>query len=189
MHAVAFRGFFLAEMGHRFLTAYYGSVLEYARHVFLIAEAEGRIVGFVCGFLRPNEFYAHMSRQKRRFVVPALLGVIRRPWLLLRLVRRTRSVVTGRTRQQVPMPGVCELSSVAVVPSTGRKGVGRTLVERFIADTREAGADEIRLTTDAKGNDRVNEFYQSLGFELVTAIDQDGARKMNEYRMRLHPNE
>jgi GNAT superfamily N-acetyltransferase len=183
VHAAAFQGFFLAELGERFLTAYYRTVLDYSAGVFLVAEREGRVVGFVAGFLRPAEFYQMMSDRKWRFVVPALLGIARRPGLLVRIIRRSKRVLSGKASDAPRAATACELSSVAVDPRTGGKGVGKKLVHKFMEDAAAIGAHEVFLTTDAEGNDAVNRFYLNLGFRCVRTFVQDGDRQMNEYAM------
>jgi ribosomal protein S18 acetylase RimI-like enzyme len=183
VHVAAFQGFFLAELGERFLTAYYRTVLDYSAGVFLVAEREGRVVGFIAGFLRPAEFYRLMSKRRMRFVVPALLGIARRPGLLIRIVRRAKRVMSGKASGTPRAANACELSSVAVDPHTGGKGVGGKLVHKFLEDAASIGAREVFLTTDAEGNEAVNRFYVKLGFQCVRTFVQDGDRSMNEYAM------
>lgn len=183
VHVAAFQGFFLAELGERFLAAYYRTVLDYSAGIFLVAEREGRVIGFVAGFLRPAEFYRMMSECKWRFVVPALLGIARRPGLLVRIVRRSKRVLSGKASDAPRAATACELSSVAVDPSTGGKGVGRKLVHKFLENAAAIGAHEVFLTTDAERNDAVNSFYLKQGFQCVRTFVQDGDRRMNEYAM------
>lgn len=56
------------------------------------------------------------------------------------------------------------VSTVAVLPSYRRRGIGRRLVEAALADMRERGVSAVRLEVLA-GNTPAYELYRSLGFE------------------------
>jgi ribosomal protein S18 acetylase RimI-like enzyme len=187
VHTSAFHGFFLAEMGRPFLVAYYRAVLNYGHGILLVAEGNEGINGFVSGFLDPVGFYQFMSRAKWRFVVPACLGVLRNPGLLRRLFRRTRRVMSTCEEARDRTGISCELSSVAVRPKHAGRGLGRLLVAEFLEAAASQGAECVFLTTDARQNEKVNDFYRNLGFELTRTFDADGQRPMNEYVALTHP--
>ena len=60
-------------------------------------------------------------------------------------------------------PKSSELASIGVDPQVSKRGIGG-LVAAFLAESKRRGADEVYLTTDAEGNERVNVFYERLGF-------------------------
>ena len=68
VHAAAFPGYFLTQMGPRVLRLYYELVLDYEGRLMLVAEREARVLGFVVGFRDPARFYGLMSSRRRRFV-------------------------------------------------------------------------------------------------------------------------
>jgi len=185
-HTAAFPGFFLTELGAGFLRTYYRAVLDFDGGLMLVADMDGRVAGFVAGFADPRRFYAVFRRQPLTFAPAIVAGLLRRPWLVGRIVARIGSVLhRGRDQRDDRRAGnACELSSLAVDPRARRRGIGRKLVVAFVAEARERGLDVVRLTTDACGNDQVNAFYANLGFQLVS---RDGAatRPMNEYELAL----
>lgn len=75
--------------------------------------------------------------------------------------------------------------SLGVLPLTEGQGVGQALVETFLADMRRVGVAEVFLTTDAKENKRVNNFYVRLGFQRRRQIRTPEERVLNEYFIRL----
>jgi ribosomal protein S18 acetylase RimI-like enzyme len=74
-----------------------------------------------------------------------------------------------------------ELSSIAVAPEASGNGLGKTLVEAFLAKSWSMDAQCVYLTTDADGNDHANALYRETGFEHVRLFVQRKGRWMNEY--------
>lgn len=181
VHLAAFPEFFLAQLGRPFLTEYYRTVLRYSDGILLVAEQNGSVVGFAAGFVDPRSFYRFMSQRKWHFAIPACWGVLRHPRLLRRLYARKRRVVAGDELPQSEYRTICELSSLAVKPGNGGKGLGRLLVYEFVKEAAKRGAESVFLTTDAVHNETVNHFYQRLGFQLSRRFKLDGTREMNEY--------
>jgi len=182
LHARAFRGFFLAELGSRFLTEYYKLVHGGIDGVLIVAEIDGRLSGFVSGTLRPAVFYGRMSANRRRLAGPLLRALLVRPRLLPRIVH---NILRVRKEAGADPRDCAELTSIAVDPECGGQGLGRVLVDSFLADAAGAGATRVRLTTDADDNDRVNEFYRNRGFRLEEVKAAVRGRRMNVYVIDL----
>ena len=183
IHQAAFPGFFLTEMGLPFLRSYYGLVLEFDGGILLAAETQTGLAGFVSGFKQPEAFYALYSKRKLSFIFPILLGIARNPLLLPRIIANV-----GRVENAAAVPAsteVVELSSVAVHPDAAGQGLGSKLVFAFREKALAMGGHEIRLTTDADGNEAVNRFYVNQGFLLSRVFATAGKRKMNEYQLCL----
>lgn len=181
IHLGSFQGFFMSLLGPKFLKLYYHKVLEYPDRIFLVKESEGRVVGFVSGFLNPALFYNQIRHERLKWMLMILPHVLSHPRLIPRLIASYAQA--GRSSQQED-PDVCELSSIAVPPSLGGRGIGKGLVHAFIEATR-GKARSVVLTTDADGNDNVNGFYRSLGFAYEGSYERSKGRRMNIYRIRL----
>jgi len=54
-------------------------------------------------------------------------------------------------------------------------------VLRFLEEAKRRGCVRVSLTTDRENNDRVNRFYQTLGFAIGRQYETPEGRKMNEY--------
>jgi colanic acid biosynthesis glycosyl transferase WcaI len=186
VHADAFPGFFLTLLGPSFLRAYYRAVLQFVGGYLFVAEENEQIVGFVAGFLTPEQFYGGLKQTPCRFVLPLLTGLARRPWLAGRLASRVWSVAI-RGRRPAGGEAKCvrvELSSLAVHPSLQGRGIGRRLMNTFVEAVKDTPANLVSLTTDAHGNDGVNSFYERVGFKLARCRPTVG-RPMNEYEIHL----
>ncbi len=180
LHERAFRKAFLTRLGSGFLHSYYRVALSYPARIFLISESGGKLEGFACGFLHPEEFYRLMRRRQWSFLIPMLLAVLRQPSLIARVIYRVESV-----RKPAPEEsgGMCELSSIAVVPEAAGKGIGKALIRAFLAQAWAMGAAQVYLSTDADHNEPVNAFYRKAGFHLQRRFGQYKGRLMNHYEM------
>ena len=179
IHLTSFPGFFMTRCGPRFLAEYYHIVLSYSPSVFLVAVDEGQVVGFVAGFLEPAGFYALLRKQRLRLAMALLPQVVRTPSLVARLLTNSQRAAQASTATG---DKVAELASLAVHPDHARKGYGSALVRSFIDAAASRSAREVILTTDAQGNDAVNQFYMHLGFTVTRTVTPVREREMNEYR-------
>jgi glycosyltransferase involved in cell wall biosynthesis/ribosomal protein S18 acetylase RimI-like enzyme len=178
IHQKAFGRFFLTRLGPEFLRRYYNLVLEYSAGILLVSEGPDGLQGFTCGFLDPAKFYRSLWRARQAFALPVLLAVLRHPSLIGKVISAVRRIQS--TGADLP-PRSCELSSIAVTPGISGNGVGRALIEAFLARAQALDADSVYLTTDADGNDAVNSFYRNIGFQHTRKFLQGEERWMNEY--------
>ena len=83
--------------------------MRYDGGIFKVVEAEGRIVGFVAGYMDPARFYRRMSEHKWRLGMRAILRTVVRPSLL------------------VPHAGQCPLGDAAAARERAARGMLRAL--------------------------------------------------------------
>jgi len=178
IHQRAFSNFFLTRLGNEFLRRYYALVLHYQAGMVLVSERCGVLEGFVCGFVEPPEFYKLMWRNKRSFALPALAALVRHPALASGMLYGVQRVQTSASREPARS---CELSSIAVAPEAGGNGLGRALVQAFVAWASSMDARCVYLTTDADANESANALYRQVGFQHTQRFLQRKGRWMNEY--------
>jgi ribosomal protein S18 acetylase RimI-like enzyme len=183
LHTRAFPGFFMTQLGPRFLREYYRCVVETSGGILLTEGNETESVGFVAGFVCPGAFYRELRRRRIRVAVAALAGVLTRPWCVKNLLadyRRAGASVSPQSDVHT-----AELASLAVVPTAAGRGTGSRLVKRFIQEARELRAERVVLTTDTHDNDRVNLFYRRLGFACTRSFEARPGRWLNEYTLDI----
>ena len=183
VHQQAFKGFLMTDLGPRFLRGYYRAVLEYAQPIFLVAERDGQLIGFVAGFVNPPRFYAHLRQRKLALACAAASHLVWRPRLWRRALYSLRRAENLSAESDTPH--FAELASLAVDPHTQGRGVGKQLVQAFLSEAQQQGIREVILTTDAHHNDAVNAFYQKLGFVCTRQLWHTPERLMNEYLIRV----
>ena len=80
-------------------------------------------------------------------------------------------------------PVVAVLTHVAVAPDAQGTGLGRVLVEAFVAHARARGADEVRLITHA--HTRAPSFYRRLGWSSLGERSASDGSLVEEFRLVL----
>ncbi len=183
LHTSAFPGFFLTSLGPRFLRLLYAGFTREPNGICIVAEDEGVIVGFAAGTTVPDVFFGRLlRRQGWRFALAAVPGMLRNP---LFVARKCLGALFYRGEQPTGLANAGLLSSLAVSPTCGGKGLGQKLVLAFAEEARRQGCSAIYLTTDEVDNERVNRFYAKCGFELLDTFKRPGKRVMNRWVMEL----
>jgi ribosomal protein S18 acetylase RimI-like enzyme len=183
VHVQAFPGFFLTALGPRFLAGYYTRVLRYRNGICLGAYGGEELVGGVAGFVDPPGFYAFLRAGRLGLGFAALPALARDPRRALQFLANYRKTVS--ISASGPAHETAELASIGVLPSAAGRGVGKRLVEEFVAVARDRGAKSVTLTTDREGNDAVNRFYCRLGFQLERIEQTGSGRRLNSYRLTV----
>ena len=181
LHQVAFKGFFLEQMGHSFIKAYYKIALAYEGSVaYVYVGKSGFVEGFVVGCIEPAAFYKTFIRSGFQLVFPILSGTIHNPKLLLKIFENIKRVASSglQDSQFVLDKQTAELSSIAVV--TSAKGIGSLLIGAFSEDVWSRGLTNITLTTDYEDNELVNNFYIKHGF-TKNGLEVRKGRKLMRY--------
>lgn len=186
VHLEMFPGFLMSLLGAGFLRGYYKAILDCPSGLLFVArDGLGDVVGFVSGFASAREFYSFFRKRRFRLALSALGHLLFRPALWRRVIENVSIVNRVADTAGVVAGGGAELSSIAVVSGVEGKGCGRLLVERFVARCSQLGRSSVVLTTDANGNERVNEFYRKMGFAKVSTVRRAGGRLMNTYRIAI----
>lgn len=177
IHMAAFPGFFLTFLGRGFLKAMYRGYIEYPKSKVLVAKSEGKILGFVAYSWDMSGLYRFLLKKYfLRFAWYGLLGAIRRPTAMLRIIRALNRPVESQRAESY-----LELTSIAVSPKAESKGIGKSLVCTLLDDVRNLNFSYITLKTDAHNNEYANRFYIKCGFSLHETLSTPEGRVMNEY--------
>ena len=178
VHRTAFSGFFLDLMGERVIEYYYSFVLKYHYSLALVAENdERRVVGFVVGFINPEEFYSKFYSERYKLVPLVAWAVLRRP-RLIGAVLKSQSRVGGYVGRFGK--NVAELSSIAV--TIQGQGLGTRLLNEFIRQAMSSAVKAVTLTTDLDDNSPARSFYIRHGFE-ESGLERRGKRTMVVYEL------
>lgn len=164
---------FFADLGPAFMRSYHRS---FGASPFGFAAAavdgSGELMGFLVGTIEDGSHYRWVVRSYAWRSLPgAAIGLIRRPAKVWQFARtRLRRYARGATKLAGAAPprpkggvAVGSLTHVAVAPGGRGHGVGRALVDAFVADARARGAELVQAKTLA-GPAGASKFYSSLGW-------------------------
>ncbi len=177
VHLDAFKGFFLTELGYKFLCVMYRAFLLNPSSIFVVHEANsGRVTGFAVGTLGGRKKDCWLAvRFLPQFLLAALPAIARSPRAILRRLA-ARFFETGSTFR-LPNNAVM-LRSIGVVTSEHGSTTAFSVLEAFEKVAFTQGATHIFLTTDQDNNDRAQNFYKRHGYCVVERFQQDGYRPM-----------
>jgi len=132
--------------------------------------------GLVCSRTLPGE-------------IANLPGVYSGPTGALLLARDDEGGALGVIGVRAHDEHACEMKRLYVRPQARGTGLGRALSEAAIAEAREMGYEEIRLTTLPDAMPVALEMYRAMGFEdsepFVDHSNVDPAVHMSYMRLRL----
>lgn len=177
IHLAAFPGFFLSQLGHRFLCVMYKAFLSSPFSVFIVyVGVDGQLKGFAVGALQQGNQDRRLAwsflPQFAWAVLPALL---RRPSVVVkRLMARFFEV--GES-PNFPADAVV-LRSIGVLPSARGGDASVSLLNAFEATSKARDATRVCLTTDGENNERAQRFYERQGYVVTGKFRQDHHRSM-----------
>jgi colanic acid biosynthesis glycosyl transferase WcaI len=183
VHIKAFPTFFLTFLGPRFLKEFYKSFIYDNAGIGFVAEdsSTGNILGAIVGPLFPDGYFKRLLKKRwYAFCLASISAVLKRPAIIKRLYRAVFY------RGESPTgPKRALLSSIAVSPDAQGRGVGKALVQKWVEEVRLRGGTGCFLTTDAQKNERINSFYQKLGWKIESSYTTPEGRQMNRYILDL----
>jgi ribosomal protein S18 acetylase RimI-like enzyme len=186
IHMSAFSNFFLTFLGPLFLREFYKSFIYDQTGIGFVAEDSQThdVLGAVVGPLVPAGYFKRLLKKRWfAFCLASSVAVLKRPTIIKRLFRAVFYRGDAPAGQQRAL-----LSSIAVSPKTQGQGVGQALVKRWVDEVRRRGGTGCYLTTDAENNEKVNSFYQKLGWKIESTFKTPENRVMNRYIFDLLRN-
>lgn len=160
VHNSAFKGFFLTNLGPRFLKLYYRSVTDSPNGILIGAYQGEKLIGFCAACYKSAGFNA--SLVKEHWLEFGLLGIqllLTRPMAVMRLVRNL-----NKTGTEDDDGAYAELMSIAVDRNVQNSGAGKAMLDYLEAMLRQEGIDSLSLTTDKENNEKTLGFYAKRGF-------------------------
>ena len=178
IHLNTFTGFFLTFMGRGFLKQMYQSYCDYDESGLLVAEEDGKALGFLAFSSNFSGLYKFMIKTRLiQFGWYSIGAFFRRPSAFMHII--SAFLKPGEAKREEKY---VELSSIGVDPNIKSKGVGSLLIDslKHIVDFKKFAY--INLETDAIDNEGAIHFYEKNGFMRVRMFETDEGRRMYEYR-------
>ena len=178
IHLNTCTGFFLTFMGRGFLNQMYRSYCDHDESGLLVAEDDGKAIGFLAYSGNFSGLYKYMIKTR---LIPfgwySVGAFFRRPSAFMHIIKAFLKPSEVKREEKY-----LELSSIGVDPTIKSKGVGSLLIDELkkIVDFNKFAY--ITLETDAVNNDGAIHFYEKNGFVRERMYETDEGRKMYEYR-------
>lgn len=178
IHIDAFKDFFLTSLGTAFLKFYYANFIKSPETVVMVAEEDGKVIGFSAASINCNGF-------NKRLIIKNLIGFIAvslklflfSPKKLFRLIKN----LTKKSQVVVDDEDYAELYSIGVCKSCQGLGIGRKMLSLTEQELKRKSVERVSLTTDFYNNENTIGFYRSMGYEILYEFITYPNRKM--YRL------
>lgn len=178
IHLNTFTGFFLTFMGRGFLNQMYTSYCDYEEAGLLVAEEDGKAIGFLAYSSNFSGLYKFMIKTRLiRFGWYSIGAFFRRPSAFMHII--SAFLKPGEAKREEKY---VELSSIGVDPNIKSKGIGSLLIDSLKRKVDFTKFAYINLETDAVDNKVAIHFYEKNGFVRERMFETDEGRKMYEYR-------
>ena len=178
IHLNTFTGFFLTFMGRGFLNQMYRSYCDHNESGLLVADENGKAVGFLAYSGNFSGLYKFMIKTR---LIPfgwySVGAFFRRPSAFMHIIKAFLKPSEVKREEKY-----VELSSIGVDPTIKSKGVGSLLIDELKKIVDFDKFAYITLETDAVNNDGAIHFYEKNGFVRERMFETDEGRKMYEYR-------
>lgn len=178
IHLNTFTGFFLTFMGRGFLNQMYTSYCDYEEAGLLVAEEDGKAIGFLAYSSNFSGLYKFMIKTRLiQFGWYSIGAFFRRPSAFMHIISAFLKPGEAKRKEKY-----VELSSIGVDPNIKSKGIGSLLIDSLKRKVDFTKFAYINLETDAVDNEDAIHFYEKNGFVRERMFETDEGRKMYEYR-------
>lgn len=178
IHLNTFTGFFLTFMGRGFLNQMYTSYCDYEEAGLLVAEEDGKAIGFLAYSSNFSGLYKFMIKTRLiQFGWYSIGAFFRRPSAFIHIISAFLKPGEAKRKEKY-----VELSSIGVDPNIKSKGIGSLLIDSLKHKVDFTKFAYINLETDAIDNEGAIHFYEKNGFVRERMFETDEGRKMYEYR-------
>lgn len=178
IHLNTFTGFFLTFMGRGFLKQMYQSYCDYDESGLLVAEEDGKALGFLAFSSNFSGLYKFMIKTRLiQFGWYSIGAFFKRPSAFMHII--SAFLKPGEAKREEKY---VELSSIGVDPNVKSKGIGSKLIDALKDNVDFNKFAYINLETDAVDNEGAIHFYEKNGFVRERIFETDEGRKMYEYR-------
>ncbi|WP_295292357.1 GNAT family N-acetyltransferase [uncultured Catenibacterium sp.] len=178
IHLNTFTGFFLTFMGRGFLRQMYQSYCDHDESGLLVAEEDGKALGFLAFSSNFSGLYKFMIKTRLiQFGWYSVGAFFRRPSAFMHII--SAFLKPGEAKREEKY---VELSSIGVDPNVKSKGIGSKLIDSLKDNVDFDKYAYINLETDAVDNEGAIHFYEKNGFVRERMFETDEGRKMYEYR-------
>lgn len=183
IHINTFEGFFLTNLGERFLKLYYKSCIKNQNLTIAIGlfSDNSELIGFGIGSYESKGYYKKIIKANfLAFFLETIIIAVSKPMALIRLAKNLDKV------NNIEDNGIyCELLSIGVQKHNEGKGYGKQLLIGFEKIASERGVKKITLTTDSRNNDRVLKFYNKMGYDIFYKFKTYPNREMLKLQKKL----
>lgn len=181
LHIVAFPNFFLTSLGVRFLCTFYEKTLKSKNGLGVGVFKDEELIAFAIGSNQSIGFYKSLViSDGLSLLIAAFPALIFKPKSVLRIIKN----ILGSNEGFQIVEGAW-LLSICTDPKYQGVGISQQCLLAFEKLCLGKSIKKIWLTTDNQENERANQFYKKMNYQLKNTFSNSNKRKMNLYTKTL----
>ncbi|MFC1738288.1 GNAT family N-acetyltransferase [Planctomycetota bacterium] len=157
---------FISSLGLDFLTALYEAIVKDFNSFCLVAEDQGKVLGFVAFTENLGRLYKSAVKSNGIKLILAIGLKMFHPSVCQRIIQ---NIFYPSKTDKMDLPKA-ELLSIVVDPAFQGKGIAKQLCQAGLVQCRKRGIDKVKVLV-AANNEPANRLYIKCGFELVIQVD------------------
>ena len=155
---------FLSELGEKFLSKLYGTMIVSVFAFVIVAKSRDRVIGFISGCTSVSKFYKDFFKKYFFQVSLLLLPKIFRISILKKICETLK--YPKQKKRKLPE---AELLTIAVSPAFQGKGVAEELFKDFLNEMKKRKVKQFKVVVGEELG-RAIKFYEKTGFQLHSSI-------------------
>ena len=169
----------LSDLGLPFVSRYYEAARreDSVAGICALEPASEQVIGWAVGSPDPGVLFAKLREPFSWFLVQMLKLAITHPLVSMQLVS---SLLSAGRAVEVSEDGI-ELTYIGVSPAWQGKGLGKSLMTKFIDLSRSKGYDLVVLSVEEE-NRTATALYEKFNFKIVASFTEGRYRR---HRMEL----
>lgn len=174
VHMRCFPDYFLTSLGYRLLIAFYTEYMQEAQELFVLAEEDSSVIGFVMGHYSGASARSRFERKNKKALTLRILVLCLRgnKEALCRAIVKFTSIFKKKSALIVtPVnPDKASLLSIGVLPEYRGQSVAQEMVTRF-EDILRSKRKHFYTLSVRNENERAVSFYYKLGMKVLRQTD------------------
>lgn len=168
----------LSDLGLPIVSKYY-QVARSDKSVLCICalDTTGKMIGWVVGSPDPAAVNSKLRQPLTWFLLQMVRVAVTHPHVLKQLV----SSVLSSASDEVVKPGEVELTYIGVAAASQGQGLGRTLLHKFVEESRRKGYHSVVLSVEEENKAAVA-LYENFGFKVIKSFSEG---RYQRHRMEL----
>ena len=173
VHQKCFPDYFLTTMGTKLLSKFYKEYYDENKELFIVAENDDDIVGFVMGYLTGSQARASFERKNRLLLIIKVIGrcLIFDKEAILRVKKKIQSFIKKQPTN-TDQPKEATLLSICILPDYQGGKRAETLV-RLFENALQKMNKHIYTLSVKNDNIRGIRFYEKVGFSVQKRTEKN----------------
>lgn len=166
----------LSDLGLPIVTKYYQAACSDFSVIGICAvNSSNQTVGWAVGSPDPAEINRKLRSPWTWFLLQMMRLALTRPGVFVQLVSSVLAASAPMERNAI------ELTYIGVAASAQGKGLGRTLLEKFVEESRAKGYHSVVLSVEAENKSAIA-LYEKFGFKISRSFSEG---RYQRHRMEL----